>query len=97
MRPTARQHVHQGQLVEHVGLDELDLVTNADEVVETTRDRLPHHSEDVVAFREQEFGEERPVLSGDPDDERSPAVHRVGHLSADAIRRGRGPLYHPRG
>ena len=76
VRPAARQHVHERQLVEDVGLDQLDLVANADEVVEAARDGLPHDSEDVVALGEEQLGEQRAVLSGDPDDERSPAVHR---------------------
>ena len=76
---TARgQHVDQGELVEHVGLGEVELGAERGEVREMRRDRLAHDAEDLVALLEQELGQERPVLPGDPDDE----CAARGHLSA---------------
>ena len=85
MRPAARQHVDKRQLVEHVGLDELQLVADADEVVEPARNGLPYDSEDLVTLGDEQLGEERPVLACDADDERSPAVHGVAHLTLHKI------------
>ena len=73
-----RQHVDEGELVEHVGLGEVELRAEGGEVREIRRDRLANDAEDLVALVEQELGQERSVLTGDPDDE----CATRGHLSA---------------
>ena len=69
LRPTRREHVHERQLVEHVGLRELEVVPDRLEVLERGRDRLSHDAEHLVPLGEEELCEERSVLTGDADDE----------------------------
>ena len=75
--PARLQCVHERELVEEVGLDELDPVANNLEVLELFRGRAPDDAEDLVALAEQQLGEQRAVLARDPRDQRAPRSHRA--------------------
>jgi hypothetical protein len=63
------EHVDQRELVEDVGLEELEAAADRHEVLEAGRGRLPDDAEHLVALAEEQLGEQRAVLSGDSDDE----------------------------
>ena len=68
MRPARLERVHERELVEQVGLDQLDPLANRLDVLELLRGRPPDHAEDLVALLEEQLGEQRSVLPGNPGD-----------------------------
>ena len=60
----------EGELVEEVGLEQVDLVFEVADALEGFGAGAADHAGDLVAFGEQPFGEIGAVLSGDAGDER---------------------------
>ena len=77
MRPTLAQRVDERELVEQVGLDELDPVADSAEVLELLGGRPPDDPEYLVSLFEQQLREQRAVLAGDPGDQRAARSHRA--------------------
>ena len=86
VRTTRRQDIDERQLVEHIGLRELELVADRREVLEPRRHRLADDAEDAVALREEMLGEQRAVLTRDADDECATIGHPAPDLS-DGVER----------
>ncbi len=66
MRPTRLERAHERELVEQVGLEQLDPVADGLEVL--VGGLAADDAEDLVALVEQELGEQRAVLAADPGD-----------------------------
>ena len=64
--------------------DELDAVEQVRDALVASRASAPHDADDLVALREQELGEVRAVLAGDPGDERG-AAWSAPAASGDAL------------
>src|SRR5262249_58882490 len=63
------QQSDQRELIEEVGLPQVDAVTDVLDALEVLLAGASDHPVDGVAFFEQEFREIRPVLSGDAGDQ----------------------------
>ena len=61
------------QLVEQVGLPELEAVAEVRDALEVLGAGAPDHADDAVALLEQQLGEVRAVLAGDAGDQRPSA------------------------
>ena len=68
------ERLHQRELLEQVGLDELDPLADAVQVL-VARGRAADDAEDLVALVEEELREQRPVLAADAGDESSARGH----------------------
>jgi hypothetical protein len=83
------ERVDERMLVEEVGLDQLDPLTNRLEVLVALRGRSPNHSEDLVPVPQEKLGQERAVLASDARDESTAARHAesmaVRRLSGRAV------------
>ena len=64
-------HVDERQLVEQVGLPQLDAVAQVRDALEVLGAGAAHHADDLVALLEQQLGQIRAVLAGDAGDQRA--------------------------
>ena len=74
LRPALLERLDERELVEEVGLDQLDAVADRGQVL-VARGRAADDAEDVVPLAEEELREQRAVLAADPGDEGSARGH----------------------
>ena len=70
VRPHGAQQIDQRELVEEVGLAEIEAAPEMRDALEVLGARPAHHADDAIALLEQELGQVRAVLAGDAGDER---------------------------
>ncbi len=68
MRPDVVHQVHQRELIEQVGLVQMDAVAQMLDPLEAFGARASDHAVDFVSFVQQERSQVRPILAGDPGD-----------------------------
>ena len=84
-RPQPLQHGDQRQLVEQVGLHQLDVVAQMLDAREVLGAGAAHHAEDLVALLQQQLGQVRAVLPGDAGDQCARLCHRLPFNSSVAV------------
>ena len=74
MRAALLERLHERELVEQVGLDQLDALADRGEVL-VASGRAADDAEDLVALAEEELREQRAVLAADAGDEGAARGH----------------------
>jgi hypothetical protein len=71
MRADVGEHADERQLVEQIRRPERNAVEQVLDPLHIRRARAPDDSDDLIILLEQQLGEVRPVLTGDPGDNRA--------------------------